>query len=183
MNLPNYLTLLRVILVPVFFTLLVSYGNGDEKFRGWALGVFLAAVMTDALDGFVARLTNQRTELGTFLDPLADKLLLLSGYLGIMFVSNLPHHPPLWITVTIVFRDVVIVVGMLVIFLVTQKVKSVSPHWVGKVTTFFQMAGLVAILLKHEASVWLWNITAVLTLFSGGIYVRRGIQALAKGSI
>lgn len=183
MNLPNYLTLLRIILVPIFFTLLISYGQGEESYRVWALTVFVVAALTDALDGLLARFTNQRTELGTFLDPLADKLLLLSGYLGILFVSSLPLHPPLWITVTIVFRDVVIVAGMIVIFLVTRTVKSVDPHWMGKVTTFFQMAGLVAILLKHDASIWLWNITAVLTLLSGGIYVRRGIQALAKGSI
>ena len=184
MNLPNYLTLLRIILVPVFFTLLVSYGQGGaEKYRVWALTVFVIASLTDAMDGMVARFTNQRTELGTFLDPLADKLLLLSGYLGILFVSNLPHHPPLWITVTIIFRDFVIVVGMLVIFIITRKVKSVNPHWIGKVTTFFQMAGLAAILLKHDAAVWLWNITAVLTILSGGVYIRRGIQALAKGSM
>jgi cardiolipin synthase len=183
LNLPNYLTLLRIILVPVFFTLLVSYGQGEEHYRVWALLVFVIAALTDALDGLAARFMNQRTELGTFLDPLADKLLLLSGYLGILFVSSLPHHPPLWITVTIVFRDIVIVAGMLIIFLITKKVKPVNPHWLGKVTTFFQMAGLVAILLKHDAAVWLWNITALLTLLSGGIYVRRGIQALAKGSI
>jgi len=183
LNLPNYLTLLRITLVPVFFTLLVSYGNGRDAYRVWALAVFLLAAFTDALDGLVARLTHQRTELGTFLDPLADKLLLLSGYLGILFVSTLPYHPPLWITVTIVFRDGVIVTGMVIIFLVTRKIKSVSPHWLGKVTTVFQMAGLIAILLKHSASVWLWNITAVLTILSGIIYVRRGIQALAKGSI
>jgi len=183
LNLPNYLTLLRIILVPVFFTLLISYGQGKEQYRLWALGVFILAVLTDALDGMAARFTNQRTELGTFLDPLADKLLLLSGYLGILFVSSLPYHPPLWITVTIVFRDVVIVVGLLIVFLVTRKVKAVDPHWLGKVTTFFQMAGLVAILLNQVAAIWLWNVTAVLTILSGGIYIRRGIQALVKGSL
>lgn len=183
MNLPNYLTLLRIILVPVFFTLLISYGQGEEQYRLWALTVFVIAALTDAFDGLAARLTNQRTELGTFLDPLADKLLLLSGYLGILFVSNLPHHPPLWITVIIVFRDMVILIGIIVVFLVTRKVKSVEPHWLGKVTTFFQMAGIAAILLKQDAVIWLWNIIAVLTLLSGGIYIRRGIQALAKGSI
>ena len=183
MNLPNYLTLLRIVLVPVFFTLLVTYQTGTEFHRLAALAVFLLAVLSDALDGVLARRTQQRTELGAFLDPLADKLLLLSGYIGILFVARLPHHPPLWITVTIVFRDLVIVAGMAVIFLVTRKVRAVEPNLAGKATTVLQMAGLVAILCKHPASVALWNLTAVLTLLSGGLYVRRGIRALAGDSI
>lgn len=179
MNWPNYLTLLRIVLVPVFLSLLIAYDSAQEGYRIAALCVFIAAILTDALDGFLARIRNERTELGTFLDPLADKLLLLSGYIGIMFVEKLPHHPPFWITVTIVFRDIIIVAGMIVLFMVTRTIKAVEPNLAGKATTVLQMAGLVAILIKHSASIWLWHATAVLTIFSGILYVRRGIRALA----
>ncbi len=180
MNLPNYLTLFRIALVPIFFTLLVSYQTGPEKQRLLALAVFAAAALSDALDGLIARLMRQRTNLGMLLDPLADKLLLLSGYIGILWVVRLPFRPPLWVTVTIVFRDLVILVGMAVIFLVTRKI-SAPPNTAGKVTTFFQMAALLAILLKSPSAVWLWNVTAALTLLSGILYVRRGIGQLAGG--
>lgn len=182
MNLPNYLTLFRVALVPVFFTSLLSYQTGTEKQRLLALAVFGVAALSDALDGLIARLTHQRTELGGLLDPLADKLLLLSGYIGILWVARLPYRPPLWITVTIVFRDLVIIVGMIVVFLMTRKI-SAPPNAAGKLTTFFQMAGLVAILLKHASAVWLWNLTAVLSVVSGAWYVRRGIRQMAGGRV
>ena len=178
MNLPNYLTLLRITLVPVFFTLLISYQTGSETCRVFALVVFAVASISDALDGILARLTCQQTELGTFLDPLADKLLLLSGYVGILWVARLPYRPPLWITVTIVFRDLVILGGMLVIFFVTRKVH-IQPSLAGKLTTFFQMMCLAAILFKNSVAVWLWNTTAVLTILSGVIYVHRGLGQLA----
>jgi len=179
LNLPNYLTLLRIALVPVFFTLLISYQTGSEFCRIGALAIFAAAAASDALDGLLARLTRQQTALGTFLDPLADKLLLLSGYVGILWVTRLPYRPPLWITVTIVFRDVVILTGMLTVFAVTRDF-TVRPSLAGKVTTFFQMIGLIAILLEHPAAVWLWDATAVLTIFSGVSYVRRGIQEMTE---
>lgn len=183
MNLPNYLTLFRILLIPVFFTLLVTSGHGQDGRVFWALIVFVIASLTDALDGLIARLAHQRTTLGTFLDPIADKLLLLSGYLGIIFVSNLPYQPPRWITAAIVLREFVIVVGIIVIYAVTRKVTAVEPHWTGKVTTFFQMTGLIAILLKYSLAIWLWYMTAVFTIFSGAVYVHRGIRALQKGTL
>jgi len=177
LSLPNYLTLFRIILVPVFFTLLLSSNGGHEPERFWALAVFALAALTDALDGFFARLYNARTTLGTFLDPLADKLLLLTGYIGLLFVDSLPYRPPLWITVTIVFRDILIVCGLALIFIVRHTV-SVRPHVTGKITTFFQMICLIAILLKWPAAPVLAWTTAFFCLVSAIVYIHRDFAVL-----
>ena len=177
MNVANYLTILRIFLVPFFFTELVSHTNPEDRHRITALAIFFAASLTDSLDGFLARITGKRTDLGRFLDPLADKLLLLSGFLGLLFVETLPYRPPLWITVTIVFRDLVIVTGLLVLYFITGKV-DVRPNFLGKSTTAFQMATLVAILLALKISILLWNITAVLTIASCLVYVARDLSKL-----
>lgn len=177
MSLPNYITLLRIILVPFFFTELVSYQPGSEHHRWWAFAIFLTACFTDALDGFLARVLKAKTPLGTFLDPLADKLLLLAGYLGLLFVKALPYHPPLWITVTIVFRDLLILSGLLILFLITGSA-TVQPNFLGKVTTALQMATLGAILVGWKGAALLWYPTAVFTILSCFVYIGRELQKL-----
>lgn len=177
MSLANYITLFRIFITPLFFTLLVSYESGQEARRWAALAVFAVAGFTDALDGLLARLSGTQTELGRFLDPLADKLLLLSGYLGLLFVPSLPFRPPLWITVTIVFRDVLIIMGLILIFLMTGSVR-VQPNLLGKFTTGFQMITLIAILLAWEISIPLCYATAVLTIVSCLVYLIRELRQL-----
>lgn len=164
-------------MAPIFFTALISYQDGQEKYRWIAFYTFFIAVLTDALDGALARLLKSKTRLGQFLDPLADKLLILSGFLGLLFVSNLPHHPPLWVTVTIVFRDLVLVVGMIVLYLVSGELR-IQPNFLGKVTTTFQMLTLLTFLLAWPVSVTISYITAALTIFSGVFYVLRDIRKL-----
>ena len=178
MNLPNYITLLRILLVPVFFTVLISFKNGEDPFRWIALGIFLFATLTDALDGFLARITKRQTPLGRFLDPFADKLLILSGFLGILGLDALPYRPPLWVTVTIVFRDLMIVVGMLTIFLVSGDLR-VQPNLVGKLTTAAQMLTLIAILMASPIAVPFWYATAALTILSFLLYLIREMRRLA----
>lgn len=177
MSFPNYLTILRIIICPFFFTALVSYESDRENYRLAALFLFLLAALTDAVDGFLARLLKQKTRLGIILDPLADKLLLLSGYLGILGVQALQYHPPLWITVAIVFRDLVILGGLIVLLIATGRV-NVQPNKIGKLATVFQMLTLVAILLQAKLSVPLWNLTAFLTILSGVMYVARDLRLL-----
>ena len=128
------------------------------------------------LDGFLARVTKSRSELGRFLDPLADKLLLLSGFLGLLFVQALPYRPPLWITVTIVFRDLMIVAGLVIIYLL-KGTFPVYPNFLGKATTAFQMATLLAILLAWPVSILLCYITAILTITSFGVYTMRELKS------
>ena len=180
LHFPNYITFARLFLIPFFFTAMVSYQPGKEYQRWLAFGIFLTASLTDALDGFLARLTKSRSRLGRFLDPLADKLLLLSGYLGLLFVPSLPYRPPLWVTVTIVFRDVVIIGGLVMIFLLTGRVK-VEPNFLGKATTAFQMVTLIAILLVWKISVALWYATAGLTIVSCLVYCVRELRLIQNG--
>ena len=172
MSLANYITLFRILLTPFFFTSLLSYESGKEYHRWVAFGIFLAASLTDALDGFLARIMKRRTALGRFLDPFADKLLLLTGYLGLLFVDALPYRPPPWVTVTIVFHDIVIIAGLVGIYITTGKV-TIQPNFLGKCTTVMQMTTLVAILLKRQIAVVFWYVTAVLTIVSCLNYVLR----------
>jgi cardiolipin synthase (CMP-forming) len=173
----NYITLLRIFLVPFFFTELVSYKPGQEHHRWIALIIFAIAALTDALDGFLARYTKTRTHLGKFLDPLADKLLLLSGFIGLLFVEALPYRPPLWLTVTIVFRDIVVVLGLIVLFL-TNGILRIEPNLLGKSTTACQMITLIAILLNLQVAIVFWYATAILTILSCLVYMARELKGL-----
>ena len=179
MNLPNLITLFRILISPLFFVELVSYKHGEEYHRLTALGLLSAGVISDALDGFLARVLKCQTPLGKFLDPLADKLLLLSGFLGLLWVSALPFHPPVWFTVAVVFRDLVIVIGLIVLTLFTSKAE-IKPNLLGKATTLFQMATLLAILAEIPFSVALWNITGILTILSGLSYLLRDLPKMGE---
>lgn len=172
---PNLITLLRILIVPFFFSTLLYYQPDKDYLRGWAFGLFLVGSVTDAIDGLVARLGKQTTQLGRFLDPLADKLLVLSGYLGLLLAKDFPLLPPLWITVAIVFRDIVILGGLSVLFVSGGAIR-VRPNLLGKITTGFQMATLLSVLLLLPLSRWLWNLTAGLTVISGLIYIAREMK-------
>ena len=129
LTLANQLTILRIIAVPVF-VLLVVYG-----FLGWSLIVFLAAGITDALDGLIARLTGQRTSLGAWLDPMADKLLLVTTFI-VLTLPGVPltNHIPLWLTVFVISRDVVIV-GVVAIVNLSSGPRTFRPSMLGKLAT------------------------------------------------
>lgn len=181
MNLPNLITVFRILISPLFFIELVSYKQGEEYHR-WAALVFLTlGILSDALDGFLARIMKCQTSLGKILDPLADKLLLLSGFLGLLWVAELPIHPPIWFTVAVVFRDLVVIIGLLTLILFTRKAE-VKPNLLGKFTTFFQMATLLAVLAGASFSPALWNITGVLTILSGLSYLFRDLPKLAESA-
>ena len=106
MNLPNILTLLRVLLIPLFVILIIN------KHLDWALLTFAIAGITDGLDGLIARLTHQRTELGAYLDPIADKLLLFAGFISLAIIEVIPS----WLVVIVIARDVIILMGFLVMY-------------------------------------------------------------------
>ncbi len=165
--------------MPFFFTALVSYQEGKEYFRWIAFSLFVTAAVSDAVDGFLARLLKQKTRLGRMLDPLADKLLLLSGYLGLLCVRTLPLQPPLWITVTIVFRDLVLLTGLLIVFLMSSRLP-VKPNFLGKLTTAFQAMTLVLILLQWQLAIPFWYVTAGLTMISCAVYVIRELRQLHR---
>ena len=128
MNLPNYITLLRVILIPFFINLMI-YDYYVE-----ALLVFIAACTTDGLDGFLARILKQKTELGAFLDPMADKLLILSAFVTLAMFGKLPF----WLVIIVISRDAILTMGGLIIYFMTNTLK-VQPSFIGKLTTVLQL--------------------------------------------
>ena len=175
MNLPNLLTLTRIALVPLFFSLLLQPPIEGTHSLIFALLVFTIAAITDALDGFAARALKQETELGVFLDPLADKLLMIAGFLGILLTSQLVYKPLIWIQVVILFREVVIALGFLTLHFFSKKV-TFHPNWLGKLTTFFQMTLIVFCVINHSFAQPLSLIVAVLTIASGIVYTVRELR-------
>lgn len=175
MSIPNYLTLFRILLTPVFFITLISYTPEKENLRFFALAIFVLAALTDALDGLLARFLRQRTALGQMLDPLADKILLVCAYIGLLFVATLPFRPPLWITVTIIFRDLILLFGFFTLNFAAVKIE-VQPNIWGKLTTVFQMLLLCFILLEWPLAVPLAYLTVTFTIVSGIIYIMRGLK-------
>ncbi len=173
MNLPNILTLIRVLLIPLFVILIIN------KAFSWALVTFAVAGFTDAIDGLIARLTHQRTELGAYLDPIADKLLLSSAFVTLAIIELIPS----WLTVLVVTRDVIILIGFLMFFL-TNRRPTMAPSLVSKVTTFFQISLVLLFLLSEYYSIsrLVYNVAMygviVFTILSGAHYIFLGARIL-----
>jgi len=175
MNLANKISIARIILIP-FFIASVVYSRMDI-----ALILFIAAIISDGADGLIARALKQKTELGTILDPMADKLLLISAYICLTIVNSIPAHlklPP-YVPIIVISRDALIILGSVTIYLIKGNLK-VSPSVVGKITTFFQMITVVSILIKFDYSFIVWNITALLTIISGIDYMVKGSRLLSE---
>lgn len=177
LNLPNSLTVLRIVLVPVFVGLLL-YERYD-----FALVTLLVAAITDGLDGAVARLTDQRTRLGEYLDPLADKLLLTSAIITLSVL----HFIPLWAVIVVVSRDAILLAGTLIANL-TDTVINIAPTMWGKGTTLAQIIYVIALLLQATGRIPstvtepLLFIMILLTVGSGVHYLMRGIQYVNTGN-
>jgi cardiolipin synthase len=139
----NQLTMLRMALVPLFVLLCLS-----REFT-WALVVFVVAGLTDALDGYVARHSNQSTKLGAMLDPVADKLLVGSAYVLLTW-GSVGCPMPTWLTVTLLFRDAMIVVGVVVVNL-TVGPRVFAPSRLGKVSTALNVVTGAVVLLSNAA--------------------------------
>lgn len=177
MNLANWLSVFRIFLVPSFVTALVYSSPERAYLYSVSVFIFVLACFTDGLDGYLARRWNQITDFGTYIDPIADKLLLLSGFLSLSFMSHLPDamRIPAWVTIPVVTRDIVILVGSTMIFITTGTLKA-QPLFIGKVTTVVQMATLFMALLQIHSLplvVLCWA-TVILTIVSGIQYIRIG---------
>ena len=173
MNWANRLTILRILLVPVF-VMAVLYHRMNIAFV-----VFILAAFTDALDGYIARHFDQKTRLGTIMDPIADKLLLGSAFICFSLVHGLPAHikMPIYVPLIVISRDVIILLGAAMMQMITGHVK-VRPTVLGKITTFLQMLTILALLLNFTHSSWIWNLTVVMTLVSGADYLRIAAREL-----
>jgi cardiolipin synthase (CMP-forming) len=173
MTLPNLLTLLRVLLIPVFIILIIN------RSFGWAIVTFAVAGITDGIDGLLARLTHQRTELGAYLDPIADKLLLASSFITLALIELVPS----WLAVIVISRDVIILVGIAVLMLNDYR-PQIRPSLVSKATTFLQISTILLVLAERyypilKGPTWVVIYGAGLfTVLSGAHYIHRGARIL-----
>jgi len=173
-NTPNILTLCRVFSIPIFLGLLSKHHDR------YALYVFCFAALTDALDGTVARWFDCKTEIGAFLDPFADKLLLLSAFIALTFANSFPA----WLIGVVIIRDVVIVFGYLMVSFFTNERVPVRPSYIGKTATVLQLSCIVVALARSGVA-WPrdWNallyLTAGVTALSGMHYAYRGFVWLS----
>ena len=178
MNLANRITISRIILTPFFITAIV-YGRMDI-----ALLFFILAVISDGMDGFVARSMRQKTFIGTILDPVADKILLISAFICLTLIKSIPEglRLPPYVPIIVISRDAIIVLGSILIHVVKGRVK-IAPSFWGKFTTFFQMMTIMSILVQFKYSCYVWNTAAILTVISGIDYMLKGSQTLNESSL
>ncbi|MDO9533025.1 MAG: CDP-diacylglycerol--glycerol-3-phosphate 3-phosphatidyltransferase [Deltaproteobacteria bacterium] len=171
LTIPNLITLFRIILTPLFIIFLIQ-GNYRK-----ALVVFILAGVSDMADGLIARAWQQKSRLGSYLDPLADKLLMAASFVTL----SIYHQIPSWLTVVVLSRDVVLAVGV-VIFRLADIPLVVRPSLAGKWTTTFQLTTVGFVLLSKiwafpplVLPVFFW-VTGALTVISGMQYFYRGIK-------
>lgn len=184
-NIPNTLTVIRIILLPVFLILLLY------DYVLYALITFFFAGLTDILDGYIARHLDQRTELGSYLDPIADKVLVNSSLIvfSISSINDICQIIPLWFVVIVMSRDMIIICGYFVIFLIAGKIK-VVPSREGKAASFFNvlLIGLILLFLSFNVSphvfrylVYLIYPISLLTVISGLKYIMQGVSIVNAG--
>jgi cardiolipin synthase len=169
----NQLTLLRMLLIPAF-VLLVVYGR-----FGWALVVFIVAGVTDALDGIIARMPGQKSELGAWLDPVADKLLLVTTFIVLTLPNiGLVNRIPIWLTVIVISRDIGIVLTVAVVNLASGP-RTFRPSQLGKAATAWFIITCVVVMFynwlgvrSRVVDIFVWSSLAI-TIASGVDYVWR----------
>ena len=176
-NIPNILSVIRILLVPLFVISLF------RDFYNLALLIFAIAAISDVLDGLLARHLNQRTQLGSYLDPVADKLLLASAFIILAVVKMVPG----WLAVIVISRDVLIILGV-VIFSIENVSFAIKPSIVGKCTTVAQISTILFVLLNPDipgayiVRCSLYWLTAGLTITSGLHYLYIGMNIVQKGT-
>ena len=189
MTFASRITITRTLMVPVFAVLALAYGHSvksghpDEALRWWALGVFVAAAAGDGIDGWIARHFNQRSKFGAFIDPIADKALLLTAVITLSLVDwGAPGwRLPLWFAAIVVLRDCIILGGIKILYVNHREVKIV-PHWTGKITTVAQMfaIGWVMLRVTDVSPVYPCAVAAFFTIWSSIAYIRQG-QRILRG--
>lgn len=172
LTLPNFLTLLRIIAVPAFLILLTNHQYGA------GLVLFFAAGITDAVDGAIARIMRTKSDLGASLDPLADKLLVVSSFLMLTWVGAIPT----WLFILVAMRDVVILGGYLALYFLSNPME-VAPTLISKVNTFngmFTIGFALLTLARPDIPMAplnraVWYLTGTTTALSGLHYVYSGL--------
>ena len=173
MTIPNLLTILRVLLTPLLVIFLLEYRLSE------ALVIFIIAGITDGLDGLIARLYKQKSRLGAFLDPVADKLLLVTTYVILAFQDLVPS----WLTVIILSRDVLIIIGVFVLFMQELSFE-IKPTLISKLTTCAQIFTAIVTMASALATphpllkALLFYFTAACTIVSWGQYMVKAIKIM-----
>lgn len=176
MNIPNALTAMRIIFVPVMVILLMQ----GEFFKSLILFALLG--ISDGLDGFLARILNQQTELGAYLDPIADKALIISCFVTL----SIKHIIPGWLSVIVVSRDCIILLGVAVLAMMSVSFQ-IRPTMISKLTTVSQLLTVFLVLVVHSLSLQgelkvvllgFYIVTSILTVASGLNYIFKGIRSI-----
>ena len=161
MTIPNIITMIRILLTPVFVIYLIN----DQLLTG--LAVLVICGVSDGLDGFIARVFKQKSVLGSYLDPLADKIILISAFITLGIIGFLPA----WLTVVVISRDVMIMIGVILLYLTGVDI-NIKPVVSSKITTCLQFVTVIAVLARdylvsvQEYYVYLYYITALFTIIS-----------------
>jgi len=169
-TLPNVITLIRIIIIPIFVTALIY------KRYHYALILFIICAVSDMLDGLLARITNQKTQLGALLDPIADKLLLITSFI----LFSLYGWIPKWLTVTVISRDMIVTLGWILLYLI-HNMTHVKPTFTGKTAIASQLLLIAYTLLSitvmgiPPSKNWMAWTVATLTIISGLHYIYRGL--------
>lgn len=189
MTFASKITVARIILVPVFAALAFYYGQTVnlglpvESLRWWALGVFVTAASTDGIDGWVARKFDQCSAFGAYIDPIADKALLLTGIVTLSLVDwgSPGWHLPPWFAAIVVLRDCIILGGIKILYCRQREVK-IIPHWTGKACTVTQMFAIGWVMLRVVpiSPVYPCVIAGIFTVWSSISYIRQG-QRILRG--
>ena len=177
MTLADKISSIRIVLLPVFISLLI-FSRTHPWAKTAAIVIFSLAVLSDFFDGLVARIKNEKSRLGMIIDPLADKLLMASSFLVLYVLREslpLEYQMPQEAVLIVISRDVILALGLLVLYL-SGRSTVITPTWLGKFTAFFQMATVFSLLVDLAMFQWLWKIAVVLTVLSGVDYFIRGVK-------
>jgi cardiolipin synthase len=171
LSIPNIITFIRIVLIPAFVTVLIY------RMYNYALALFIIAGLSDALDGLLARATGQKTKLGAFLDPLADKFLLLTSFILFSVYGWIPK----WLVITVISRDLIVTLGWFLVYLTSHNMR-VQPTITGKAAIASQLILIAYILLSinfdgvPSPGNWMFLTVAALTIVSGLHYIYRGLK-------
>jgi len=168
-TLANKITVLRIIAIPLFIIALL------EGYVVWARWIFILSIFSDALDGTIARIRGERTPLGSFLDPLADKLLLVAAFITFAYLGWIP----IWVFIAVLSRDMLIIMGWSIVYILTGNSK-IEPRLLGKLTTALQMAVALFKLVNVPATLYHLTLHVMIatTILSACDYVWVGNQRL-----
>jgi CDP-diacylglycerol--glycerol-3-phosphate 3-phosphatidyltransferase len=193
LTIANLITISRILLILPFVICLLKDNDTEQgtMFRWIGIGIFALIAASDALDGYLARIKKQVSPLGTFLDPLADKLMITitAVLLTLPQTAVTGFRLPFTVVVLILGKDVLLLLGFAVTYFMTESVH-IKPVWAGKASTFFQIVMVSSILIGPEMSRWLifwpiwtrivWWITAILAITATFVYIYRGIRYIEE---